>query len=114
MAGRTPHHLDEVFAVVEGGQALRRLDGDISKSWVRSAREFGIDPGSGEAPRILTQRELTAPQEAAELLVAVARPELDQLYTVVKRANYVVLLCDADGVVIEHRGEESEAAHFKY
>jgi transcriptional regulator of acetoin/glycerol metabolism len=43
----------------------------------------------------------------------VARAELDHLYKIVRPARYVILLCDKDGLVIEHRGEESEAAQFR-
>ncbi len=50
---------------------------------------------------------------ASSQLVGVARIELDHLYKIVRPARYVILLCDKDGLVIEHRGEESEAAEFR-
>jgi transcriptional regulator of acetoin/glycerol metabolism len=49
----------------------------------------------------------------ATQLIEVARAELDHLYKNVRPARYVILLCDKDGLVIEHRGEDSEAAQFR-
>ena len=106
------HHIDWVLAVVEG---LTRppTDGVVWKSWIRSANAHGVDPGSRESPRILTVSELRISQEASAQLIDVARAELDHLYKIVRPARYVILLCDKDGLVIEHRGEESEAAQFR-
>src|SRR3984893_11639290 len=39
--------------------------------------------------------------------------EVYHLYKIVRPARYVILLCDKDGLVIEHRGEDSEAAQFR-
>ena len=106
------HHIDWVLAVVEG---LTRppTDGVVWKSWIRSANAHGVDPGSRESPRILTVSELRVSREALSQLIEVARAELDHLYKIVRPARYVILLCDKDGMVIEHRGEESEAAQFR-
>ena len=112
MARAKTDHIDWVLAVVEG---LTRppADGVVWKSWIRSANAHGVDPGSRESPRILTVSELRVSREASSQLIEVARAELDHLYKIVRPARYVILLCDKDGLVIEHRGEESEAAQFR-
>ena len=112
MANASARHIDQVLAVVDKLVAPP-MEAVVSKSWMRSANVHGIDPASRESPRILTAAELRNPQEAASLLVNVAQVELDHLYKIVRPAGYVILLCDKDGLVIEHRGEESEAAQFR-
>jgi AraC-like DNA-binding protein len=113
MARASTQHIDQVLAVVDG---LTRppTDGVVWKSWIRSANAHGVDPGSRESPRILTISELRNSQEAVSQLMEVARVELDHLYKIVRPARYVILLCDKDGLVIEHRGEEGEAAQFRH
>jgi AraC-like DNA-binding protein len=112
MTKASHHHIDQVLAVVEGA-GEPSTDRVVSTSWRRSANAYGVDPGSNAAPRILTVAELRRSQEAAEQLIRAARPELDHLYRIVRPAHYVILLCDQDGLVIDHRGEEAEAAQFR-
>jgi len=107
------HDIDRVLAVVEG---LTRPPPDsvVWKSWIRSANAHRVDPGSRESPRILTTSELRVSREVSSQLVEAARGELDHLYKLVRPARYVILLCNKDGLVIEHRGEESEAAQLRH
>jgi AraC-like DNA-binding protein len=51
-------------------------------------------------------------RRAVETLVNEAQDELDRLYRLVREACYVVLLCDEHGVVIDHRGDDAQAAAF--
>jgi len=85
----------------------------VRKSWLRSAKAHGIDPGSHAPPRIATAREVGISREAVAQLIDVARTELDYLYKFVRPAHYVVLLCDKDGLVVDHRGEDAEASAFR-
>jgi transcriptional regulator of acetoin/glycerol metabolism len=103
MARAKTHHIYWVLVVVAG---LTRppTDGVVWKSWIRSTNAHGVDPGSRETPRILTVSELRVSREASSQLIEVARAELDHLYKIVRPACYVILLCDKDGLVIEHRG----------
>ncbi len=112
MAIAASRHIDEVLAVA-GGMAKPPADSVISKSWIRSANALHVDPASRAPPRILTIGELHASQEASSQLIEAARIELDQLYKIVRTVRYVILLCDRDGMVIAHRGEETEAAQFR-
>jgi AraC-like DNA-binding protein len=104
-------HLDQVVAVVSG-EANGGMDAVIENSWVRCAKALAIDPAARRSPRILTLSELRIARDAALNLIEVARPELDHLYKIVRPAKYVILLCDKSGLVIEHRGEQSEAETF--
>ncbi|HEY2009838.1 MAG TPA: helix-turn-helix domain-containing protein [Rhizomicrobium sp.] len=112
MARASAHHVDQVLAIV-GGLKKPPTDNIVRQSWLRSAKTHGVDPGSRETPRILTVSELRVSQDALSLLIDVARVELDQLYKIVRPTHYVILLCDKNGFVITHRGEESEAGQFR-
>ena len=112
MAVAATRHIDQVLAVA-GGLGKPPVDSIISKSWIRSANALHVDPASRAPPRILTIGELRASQDASSQLIEAARVELDQLYKIVRTVRYVILLCDRDGLVVAHRGEEPEAAQFR-
>ena len=112
MAETAKQHIDRIFASVEGGDAAQRSV--LSMSWVRCANTHGVDPASRDPPQILTVEELRSFREPIEQLIDNAQDELDELYKVVRHANYVVLLCNRQGVVIDHRGNEAEAACFRH
>ena len=110
MVGSRAHHIDQVLAAVDG-QTSPPTDRTVWNSWIRSAEAHGVDPGSREPPLILTANELREPRQAHAELIDVAQMELDRLYKLVRPVRYVVLLCDKNGLVIEHRGEQGEASH---
>ena len=87
---------------------------EVAASWRRSAENHRIDPASRVAPHVLTTAELRESREPIEAMVRAAQSELDRLYGVVRRAGYVVLLCDTKGVAIDYRGDESRSAQFRY
>jgi transcriptional regulator of acetoin/glycerol metabolism len=86
---------------------------EVAASWRRSANHR-IDPASTVAPHVLTTPELRESREPIEAMVRAAQPELDRLYDVVRRAGYVVLFCDTNGVAIDYRGDESRSAQFRH
>ncbi len=109
MASATVSHVDRIESALSGES---RMDEDelLAKSWERCAAEYGLDPVSKRSPTVLTARELAEFQDRAARMREVAKPELDRLYGIVRHARYVVLLTNADGIVIDHRGDEQEAA----
>src|SRR5580704_11479724 len=82
----------------------------ISHSWRRCVELHHIDPDGGEPPRILTENALRLSKESLERVRRAAQPELDRLHRIVDYAGYVTLLCDTQGVVVEHRGSEARSA----
>ena len=76
MPSASVRHIDQVQAVIDQ-RAPPRTDGLVQDSWMRSAKLHGLDPASRAAPNILTASELRRSQEAASLLIQVARVELD-------------------------------------
>lgn len=106
-------HAERVYSIAEGATPPSGVE-DVSSSWQRSASKHGVDPADGTAPRILTAGELKPLREPLVELVHSAREEIDQLYKVVREAGYTILLCDASGVAIDHRGEGAQASRFEY
>ncbi len=86
----------------------------VAISWRRSAEAHHVDPASMRAPQVLTASELRHSREPIEGLVRAAQSELDRVYGIVRRAGYVVLLCDTNGVAIEYRGNDARAAQFRH
>jgi transcriptional regulator of acetoin/glycerol metabolism len=86
----------------------------FAHSWRRCAELHHIDPDRGEPPRILTESALRLSKEPVERVVRAAQPELDRLHRIVDYAGYVTLLCDTQGVAVEHRGSEARSAEFRY
>ena len=105
-------HLETVFAVLDG--KATSAESTISASWKRSATRFNIDPDSARPPRILTAYEVSECRARIGKLIAIAQEEIDHLYRAVSRAGYVVLLCDENGIAIDHRGTAAEAERYSY
>jgi transcriptional regulator of acetoin/glycerol metabolism len=106
-------HIETVNATV-GGEANGIEIEVVSDSWRRSAGVHHIDAECREPPRILTESALRLSKEPIERVVRAAQPELDRLHRIVDQAGYVTLLCDTQGVAIDHRGSEERSAEFRY
>src|SRR5215472_4055772 len=106
-------HAQHVYWVTQAEVPAGRIE-EVSSSWQRSANEFGVDPGSNEAPRVLTSYELRPLREPLDRLIFSAQEEIDRLYKVVREAGYTLLFCDTTGIAVEHRGDETDASRFKY
>jgi transcriptional regulator of acetoin/glycerol metabolism len=87
---------------------------EVAASWRRSAENHRIDPASTGAPHILTTAELRESREPIEAMVRAAQSELDRVFGIVRRAGYVVLFCDTNGVAIDYRGDEARSAQYRH
>ena len=85
----------------------------MATSWRRCLTAHHLDPEIQAAPHIITEKELRDSRESLRNLILHAQEELDRLYAIVGPQQYVVLLCDRDGVAIYQRGGESLADAYK-
>ena len=106
-------HAKHVYLVAQGDTPAGGIE-EVSTSWRRSATEYGVDPDSREAPRILMSQELKELREPLDQLIFGAQEEIDRLYKLVREAGYTLLFCDTAGIAVEHRGDEADASRFKY
>jgi transcriptional regulator of acetoin/glycerol metabolism/AraC-like DNA-binding protein len=111
--GRDFRHVEHVYLVADGGTPASAIE-EVSSSWERSARQHGVDPADSQAPRIFSHSEVKGRREPLEDLIRSGRDEMDRLHDIVRRAGYVVLLCDAHGVAIDHRAEDRQEEEFRY
>ncbi len=106
-------HSEHVYLVAQGDTPAGGIE-EVSTSWQRSATDYGVDPDSSAAPRILMSDELKQLREPLDRLIFSAQEEIDRLYKVVREAGYTLLFCDTAGIAVEHRGDETDASRFKY
>lgn len=105
-------HRSHADLVAEQSQS-KSATSALTASWRRSMLKHGLDPGDRRRPERLSQPELTARREAMERFLHVAAPQLDQLYNLVCLSGCNVLLTDAEGVVLDQRMSEADAAQFR-
>jgi transcriptional regulator of acetoin/glycerol metabolism len=105
-------HVDHIDLVI-GGDALP-LAAEVEDSWKRCTLNYHLDPGNRSAPNILTESELRICRESFDNVIAHSQEEMDRLYALLRESGYVILLCDPEGVAVQHRGNQSQAEQFKY
>jgi len=106
-------HADLVESAVAAESPVP-TDSKIVLSWRRCIGDYHVDPRSSATPHIITQTELTLFKEPVSDVLLHAREEIDRLYAIVRQEDYVVLLCNREGVAIQHRGDEAKAEEFKH
>ncbi|MEZ4484334.1 MAG: sigma-54-dependent Fis family transcriptional regulator [Syntrophotaleaceae bacterium] len=99
------HRQSEVWA--DGG------DTSIATSWERSLQHYGIDPSQASPVRILTSTELREYTQPIERFLRIAKSGVQHLYRQVKDLGYSTLLCDANGVTVDWRGDERYAREWR-
>ncbi|THD76507.1 sigma-54-dependent Fis family transcriptional regulator [Thalassobius vesicularis] len=105
------HHADKVLedAFSPRAAATSRL----AASWRRSAVTYGLDPRNSRAPERVDQSNVGYRRDAMGAFLALATPQLDQLFRMVGNTGCCVLLTDAEGVVLEQRCSDSDRAVFQ-
>ena len=105
-------HADLISRVVEGQESDARAG--VLDSWRRSLTQYHVEPATASPPNVLTERELKDLREPFGAVLSAAQEEVERLFAIVRQAGYVVLLCNADGIALHHRGDETTAEQFKY
>ena len=85
----------------------------LAASWIRSLKQYGLDPMDRGQVETVTSRELNEAREKSEALLRVSGPVLDRLYQAVGGIGCCVLLNSVDGVPIERRGAPADDVQFK-
>ena len=77
---------------------------EVAASW-RRCRAAGTDPAAVRSRRVLAADALQALLEQKKYLIDIARPFMENLYGFVANSNFVVLLCDERGYIMETVGD---------
>ena len=110
MAHKTSH-ADKVLEATHSASAAARSS--IAASWHRSALKYGLDPDERRAPERIEQSALSNRRALLEKFMMVAAPRLDALFSLVGQSGCAVLLTDVDGVVLDQRVSDADAAVFE-
>lgn len=84
----------------------------LAASWRRSMMKHGLDPSDRRRPDRLSDAEIAQRRGQMQVFLNLAAPQLDQLYTLVCLSGCNVLLTDAQGIVLDHRVADGDAAQF--
>jgi transcriptional regulator of acetoin/glycerol metabolism len=85
----------------------------LAASWRRSMLKHGLDPSDRRRPDRLSDPELAERAAAMASFLNVAAPQLDQLYGLVGLSGCNVMLTDAQGIVLDQRVSDADAAQFR-
>ncbi len=85
----------------------------LFRSWTRSLNTFRLDPGNTSGPRVISAAELKDRRSSAEALLRFSNPVVERLHGVVGKAGYCVLVADADGALIDFRGQEDRRKEYR-
>ncbi|WP_198293184.1 sigma-54-dependent Fis family transcriptional regulator [Cupriavidus sp. UYPR2.512] len=85
----------------------------LFRSWTRSLNTFQLDPGNMSGPRVISAAELKDRRNSAEALLRFSNPVVERLHGVVGKAGYCVLVADADGALIDFRGQEDRRKEYR-
>lgn len=109
MLAEQARHIYDVLLCLRGGVASRSgFRPDIVESWQRCVYRHGLDPEKLHSALILPQNRLREHQDALGGLVSLARHGLHALWKRLCDMDYVVLLADNQGVVVETCGNETD------
>ena len=105
------HHADKIL---EGALSPRAAaTSRLAASWRRSAVTYGLDPRNSRAPERIAMPEVAQRRDAMGAFLALATPQLDQLFRMVGATGCCVLLTDAEGVVLEERCSDADRGVFE-
>lgn len=107
-------HLETVAHVLAAGRPLALSPGDalIQQSWLRCAREHGLNPASGRREHIAPMRAVRDSRERQQAFFEVADAGLGDLHAHVAELGYVALLADGEGTTVSCLGAESRQSPF--
>jgi transcriptional regulator of acetoin/glycerol metabolism len=102
---QTVSHGTTVLAAARGGVPAADYRAFVLESWRRCIDDFGLAPERRDDPQILDRVGIAERREASCHLVEMAKSEMTGLYQQVAGSGYSILLCDADGVVLNYIGD---------
>jgi sigma-54 dependent transcriptional regulator, acetoin dehydrogenase operon transcriptional activator AcoR len=102
-------HAHHVMAALEGRRTVQMpgLDPGLLASWMRSVAEHGLEPDRIQEPDVLTHAELLERRAPIDELSSFSSPEIDRLYQHLSDHAQVVMLSDAQGVVMHFRSSST-------
>ena len=108
---RSARHVEKVMSTAQSSSAAARSR--LAASWRRSAMTHGLDPGARSRGERHGQSVIGQRKESLEGILDVSAPHLDRLFTLVDASGCAVFLTDAEGVILDQRTTDADAAVFR-
>lgn len=100
-------HIDAILRYADDGSPPEPPGSElIGRSWTRCLRDYGLDPSRPRSARIVTQQTLREHQDSVDEFLSVARAGVEQLYGMIARLGYVLLLTDHRGITVQYLGDQ--------
>ncbi len=77
------------------------VDDIVASSWKRCVQQYKFDRARHFGPEIVTTNELRRAADPLDLLIHVARPEIERLMGRIAALSYVVMLSDPNGIALD-------------
>ncbi|XLV71248.1 sigma-54-dependent Fis family transcriptional regulator [Ralstonia syzygii subsp. celebesensis] len=116
---RMSHHTGQVLtlaqhdAPVAGPLAGPAADPSIARSWLRCLRQHGLDPANASAPAVLEAARIRERRERLQPVLRIADGEMHSLHRQLAGSGHVVVLTDADGVILDCIADHAERTLFQ-
>jgi len=107
---REVSHVDRVRSVIDDDAAPAASA--VAASWRRCVTLHGLDPEARRAPDLIDAAALHAARERLAPLLRAAQNPLDRLFVAVAELGCCTLLTNVEGVPLERRSAEADAADF--
>ena len=98
-------HLSNVYRAIESNKLNSKTDLVIN-SWKRCIQIFKLDPLRRHASHVITQSELQNYTSPIEEFIVTAREGMENLHSQIKSLDYVVMLCDKNGITVDYIGND--------
>ncbi|MGF1642316.1 MAG: sigma-54-dependent Fis family transcriptional regulator [Thiotrichales bacterium] len=85
----------------------------IIESWTRCVRQFGLEPTCRPEGEVLSLGAMRESQEHAGELLILAEQECRDLFAQTDQSGYIIVLTNADGVVLKTIGDPKLASVFR-
>ncbi|WP_422485603.1 sigma-54-dependent Fis family transcriptional regulator [Gudongella sp. DL1XJH-153] len=85
---------------------MANKDRDFIKRSNDRSKSYGIDPNQKKSKHILSQKELNSIITNNHTLISVSEPFINQLYSFVKDSEFLVILTDREGRILNITGNE--------
>ncbi|WP_247536318.1 sigma-54-dependent Fis family transcriptional regulator [Ralstonia pseudosolanacearum] len=116
---RMSHHTGQVLTLaqhdvpVSGPLSGPAADPSIARSWLRCLHQHGLDPANASAPAVLEAARIRERREQLQPMLRIADGEMHSLHRQLAGNGHVVVLTDADGVILDCIADHAERALFR-
>ncbi len=101
----TREHVTRVLETVKRSNPGVEFPGVIQRSWARCLNEYALNPEGGQTGPDTRQQDLERCRETGTLLLSNARAEMSSLFQQLARRETVVVIADAEGIILETVGD---------